>query len=384
MKKLLITVCLSGLLSVPSAVLGAEMAGPSLYGSFRAGLSFGSGDASVSNYGSRWGFTGSYEVSEGLTASYKYETGINTTTAETSGGAGHGHDQQFVVGNAADEFTSSLVEADLADMHEDFGNSGKWKNSCVETSAFAKNKDDDYETVDTYTVKEVEGAECGNLFDNDADSDPGGRHSNIALSGGFGTVTLGQNWSASALHYGFAVDGSILNGSFGGASGRNGSTISYASSAGDVSFQIDKTTGKERIEFGASAALGPVGIGFGYWKSGAGNESAVPDGASFTGIAISAGAGTVDLTIGLGSESGVLNKAKEVIDRETSIIKAGGSLGDSGVSYVVQVANSDDPNKDQNTVSVTNNLGGGASLIFEHWDPGVGDASTFLGLKVDF
>ena len=43
MKKLLITVCLSGLLSVPSAVLGAEMAGASLYGSFRAGLEFGGG-----------------------------------------------------------------------------------------------------------------------------------------------------------------------------------------------------------------------------------------------------------------------------------------------------------------------------------------------------
>ena len=49
MKKLLITVCLSGLLSVPSVVLGAEMAGASLYGSFRTGISFGSGDASLSD-----------------------------------------------------------------------------------------------------------------------------------------------------------------------------------------------------------------------------------------------------------------------------------------------------------------------------------------------
>ena len=49
MKKLLITVCLSGLLSVPSVVLGAEMAGASLYGSFRTGISFGSGDASVAD-----------------------------------------------------------------------------------------------------------------------------------------------------------------------------------------------------------------------------------------------------------------------------------------------------------------------------------------------
>ena len=91
MKKLLITVCLSGLLSVPSVVLGAEMAGASLYGSFRTGLTFGSGDASVRDYGSRWGIKGSHEVSEGLTASYKYEGKINTTNAESFGGAGHKH-----------------------------------------------------------------------------------------------------------------------------------------------------------------------------------------------------------------------------------------------------------------------------------------------------
>ena len=87
MKKLLITVCLSGLLSVPSVVLGAEMAGASLYGSFRTGLVFGGGeDTAVANFGSRWGIKGSHEVSEGLTASYKYEGTIDTTNAEFGGG----------------------------------------------------------------------------------------------------------------------------------------------------------------------------------------------------------------------------------------------------------------------------------------------------------
>ena len=90
MKKLLITVCLSGLLSVPSVVLGAEMAGPSLYGSFRTGISFSSGDASVGDFTSRWGIKGSHEVAEGLTASYKYEARMDTTSATT---AGHRHDR---------------------------------------------------------------------------------------------------------------------------------------------------------------------------------------------------------------------------------------------------------------------------------------------------
>ena len=67
------------------------MAGASLYGSFRAGVSFGSGDTSAADYGSRWGFKGTNEVSEGLTASYKYETHFNTSNAESAGGAGHSH-----------------------------------------------------------------------------------------------------------------------------------------------------------------------------------------------------------------------------------------------------------------------------------------------------
>ena len=93
MKKQLIAVGLAGLLTIPAVSFSAEMAGPSLYGSFRTGLSFGSGDASVVDIGSRWGFKGSHEVAEGLTASYQYESKFNTTNAKSSGGLGHGHDE---------------------------------------------------------------------------------------------------------------------------------------------------------------------------------------------------------------------------------------------------------------------------------------------------
>ena len=252
MKKLLITVCLSGLLSVPSVVLGAEMAGPSLYGSFRTGLTFGGGsDESVGDIGSRWGFKGSHEVAEGLTASYKYEAKMNTTNAESSGGGDEGG--------------------------------------------------------------------------------PGGRLSNISLSGGFGTVTLGQIWSASAVHYGFAVDGSYWNGTFGGASARQGNTISYSSSAGDVTFQIDKVTGDDgKYELGASADVGPVAVGLGHW----GNDD---DDATFTGVAVSAGAGGVGLAVGLGKTDGDGGDD----DISTSLISVSGALGDSGISYGLQIASSD-------------------------------------------
>jgi predicted porin len=288
MKKQLIAVGLAGLLTIPAVSFGAEMAGPSLYGSFRTGVSFGSGDSNVGDFTSRWGFKGSHEVSEGLTASYKYEAKMNTTSAVSSG-------------------------------------------------------------------------------DN-------GRLSNISLSGGFGSVTLGQIWSASAIHYGFKVDPSYVNGVFGGANYRNGNSVSYSSSAGDVSFQIDKVTGDgEKVEVGASAAFGPIGVGVGYSRSNV-------DESSFTGVAISAGAAGVNLTIGLGSSDSATGA-----ESDTSILHVGGSLGDTGVSYALQVANSDGDGSDQNLIVLTNSLGSGASLIFEHLDPGGdGDSSSLLGLKVDF
>ena len=287
MKKQLIAVGLAGLLTIPAVSFGAEMAGPSLYGSFRTGLFFGGdSDESVGDIGSRWGIKGSHEVAEGLTAAYKYETKLSTANATLGGG----------------------------------------------------------------------------------------RLSSISISGGFGSVTLGQIWSASAIHYGFAVDGSYWNGIFGGASGRQGNTASYSSSAGDVTFQIDKVTGDDgKYELGASAAVGPVNVGLGHW----GNDN---DDASFTGVAVSTGAAGVNLTIGLGSTDDADGDASD-----TSIVRIAGAVGDTGLSYSVQLSSSDIPAQDKNLVILTNSLGSGASLIFEHNDPGGNDdSSSLIGLKVDF
>ena len=90
--------------------------GVSLYGSFRTGLTFGSGDTEVGDLGSRWGFQGSAEVAEGLTATFRYETAINTANAETSGGVGHTH--PATAGHAA---THGHAAADaIAGMSEIF------------------------------------------------------------------------------------------------------------------------------------------------------------------------------------------------------------------------------------------------------------------------
>ena len=246
---------------------------------------------------------------------------------------------------------------------------------------------------DFATALPTEDVVCGNVVshtdagsaDEDGDGGPGGRLSYVDLSGGFGTIRLGQIWSASGNHYYFKIDPSHFKGKAGGSGTRNANSISYSSSAGDVSFQIDKVTGDdEKVELGATADLGPVGVGVGYWKSGVANDQS-----SFTGVALSAGAAGVNLTVGLGSEDDKAGDATKV-----NIISLTGAVGDSGVTYGVQIANSnqDGGEGDQNLFALTSSLGSGASLIFEFSDPGGKDATTgkdltstsLVGLRVDF
>ena len=217
---------------------------------------------------------------------------------------------------------------------------------------------------------------CGNLINTDADGGPGGRQSYVSLSGGFGTITVGRIWSASYNHYGAALDPTWFKGS-GGADGATytiGNTVSYSSSAGDVSFQIDKVTGDdEMLQFGATADLGPVGVGLGYWSSDS-------DDSGFTGVALSAGAGGVGIAVGLGSEDNAMG-----VSSDTSLLSLSGALGDSGVSYGVQVASSDNDDLDQTLISLVNTLGPGVAIHFEHLDPGNDDeSSSHLVLRVDF
>ena len=56
---------------------------------------------------------------------------------------------------------------------------------------------------------------------------PSGRLSYVGLSGGFGTLTLGQVWSASSNSVGGIFDNSTFIGN-GEVSGRTGNAVSYA------------------------------------------------------------------------------------------------------------------------------------------------------------
>ena len=92
------------------------------------------------------------------------------------------------------------------------------------------------------------------------------------LSGAFGTVSLGQVWSASFNYVGGITDGSWFYGNS-ETSYRVGNAVSYAMSAGAISMQLDAImdggtdTGDavDQMEFGMSIDLGDIGkVGLAY------------------------------------------------------------------------------------------------------------------------
>ena len=108
-----------------------------------------------------------------------------------------------------------------------------------------------------------------------AGMDGGGRLAHVGLSGGFGTLTLGQIWSASFNATGAITDNSLLWGDA-ATSYRVGNAVSYSNSVGNASLQIDAIMDSDRdtgdavdqIEFGMSIGLGDIGkVAVGYVES---------------------------------------------------------------------------------------------------------------------
>ena len=95
---------------------------------------------------------------------------------------------------------------------------------------------------------------------------PGGRLAYAGLSGGFGSITVGQIWNAAYNHVGAITDKSFYFGDS-GTGYRHGNAISYAFSSGAIGFQLDlisdggKDSGKaiDKTEFGVTIGLGEIG-----------------------------------------------------------------------------------------------------------------------------
>ena len=95
---------------------------------------------------------------------------------------------------------------------------------------------------------------------------PGGRLAYAGLSGGFGTLTMGQVWSASYNATGAITDNSWFYGDS-ATSYRSGNALSYAITAGALSMQIDAVMDSgtntsravDQLEFGLTVDLGDIG-----------------------------------------------------------------------------------------------------------------------------
>ena len=256
-----------------------------------------------------------------------------------------------------------------------------------------------------------------------------GRVSYAGLSGGFGTLQFGHNWSATYNSVGAITDNSSYFGDS-ETSGRHGNMVSYAVSVENISIQADVTmnngwgakstaadtntmdgvdTAKvseddnvDAFELGVSMGLGESGRFAFAHKS---HDTAEDVKTNSNWIAGQYTIGSITAYVGFGqtkTENNTTAISGQKTDK-TTFAGIRGSIADTGVSYLFQARSkkakgntggadeSADSAVDANKHSpwmlgLSRSLGGGTSVLFEHSDPdqeGKKSASR-LALKVVF
>ncbi len=249
----------------------------------------------------------------------------------------------------------------------------------------------------------------------------GGRLSYVGLSGGFGTVTAGQIWSASYNSAGAITDNSYFNGDS-QTTYRHGSAASYAFSNDLMALQFDAVYADgdfkkdnpnddlERTEFGLSVNIGDMGkvaVAFQddkYTLTDVDSNDARSDNDTTWRTKTTSVAGQVsvgDLTAYVGSQNkksictGVVsgtsaNACDGTTDGQvnstakTTFFGIRGGLGDTGVSYVFQWRDKKDTNRKPWILALAKGLGDSASMQIEHSNVDGGDNATRVNLQVNF
>ena len=272
-------------------------------------------------------------------------------------------------------------------------------------------------------------------------SDPGGRLSYVGLSGSFGTITVGQVWSASYNSFGAIVDKSGAYG-MSDTTTRVGDAVSYAVTVGNLSLQADAIMDSSTKKAGDSFQVGATLSGLMETGSiaaahirhadvkGDGNKLTfdaviAPDYVDSTVFTVPQGttaksssfyiAGQYEvggMTVHLGaSEFKSTNSCSGVsqglcftkVKHTATYAGIQGDVGDTGVSYLFQARDIDSKRTDKLTaqtipfsstpwvLGLSRKLGGGASVHFEHSDIDIEDNitgeyadSTGVWLQVDF
>ena len=251
----------------------------------------------------------------------------------------------------------------------------------------------------------------------------GGRLSYVGLSGGFGTVTAGQIWSASYNSAGAITDNSYFNGDS-QTTYRHGNAASYAFSNDLMALQFDAVYADpsddgfkdnpnddlERTEFGLSVNIGDMGkvaVAFQddkYTLTDVDTSNARSDGDTTwrtKTTTVAAQVSVSDLTAYVGSQNansictGVVagtgsNACDGTTDGQvnskakTTFFGIRGGLGDTGINYVFQWRDKKDDGKKPWILGLGKSLGGGASMQIEHSNVDGGDNATRVNLQVNF
>ena len=235
-----------------------------------------------------------------------------------------------------------------------------------------------------YGIKRTEAEDDGEL----QELTGGGRLSYVGLSGGFGTLTMGQIWGAEYNATGAITDNSYFHGDSYG-SYRVGNAVSYAMSTGPVSLQLDaimsgNPKSVDRMLFGASAGFGAGKVAVSYDSNSDNPNQTKTTNTTFAG------------EVSFGSMRAYVGQATKKPDggNKTRIIMGGvgGSLGDTGMGFLMQAAKKRDATGKPTPVllSLYRSLGGGSTVVLEgvfNDKDGEGnkkDSKASLTLKVDF
>ncbi len=220
---------------------------------------------------------------------------------------------------------------------------------------------------------------------------PNTRIATVGVSGGFGSVSLGNQWSAWYNKLGVHVDPTFYTGAshFIGHF-RTANTIKYSNSFGPVSFEVDARLDDANDGGGDGNALG-VSIAANDNITLAAGIDNTKDGNSLTGVAIQVSLGNYWASVANQSQDPDDDSAPEP---STTQFWVGGSFGNTSAMLGTGQRDNDigdvaggEPS--DVTLGVYHNLGGGLKLLYEgikkDTDGTGGDQTDHVfGIRLDF
>ena len=245
----------------------------------------------------------------------------------------------------------------------------------------------------------------------------GGRLSYVGLSGGLGTLTVGQIWSATYNTIGVITDNSMHYGKS-ETSSRYGPAISYAFSNDLLSLQIDviyevddeiptdpnitihmdPDNDLEEVEVGLSVNIGEIGkVAVAYaddkyfsFPPAWGFEGTFRNKSHFTAAEITVS----DMTVYASTRKVTFIRTSgpniPFTPQKITYFGFRGGLGETGIKYLFQIRDIEGTGESPKpwVFGLSKSLGGGASINFEHsdndGDNGVAQNGTRVNLTIDF